>query len=114
MKVYCLIQKDRHYDTAVTVFADKAESIQTAAARIERDVNRWRKDDGKPLLSVLEIAELGVMTEQQVRERETFPPESDHFGLHDSMLQGDEPWVFYCNAYEDGPTFRVVETTLVK
>lgn len=114
MKVYVLIQEDRRYDTAVTVFVDKAESIQTAASRIERDVNRCRKDDNVRELSVLEIAEYGVMTCKEVRGIERFPSEQDHFGLNDSMRDGDEPWVFYCNAYDDGPTLRVVETNLVK
>lgn len=114
MKVYCLIQEDRHYNAEVTVFADKDEAIGTAAARIERDVNRFREVDKKPLLDVIDIAQLGVMTIKQIRDRESSPPENDHFGLNEAMINGETPWVFYCHAYDDGPTFRVVETELVK
>ncbi len=111
MKVYVLIQEDRHYDTVVTVFKDRAESTQTAAARIQRDVNRWRAAYCKSQLAVEQIVELGVMLSDDMLVRDI---EDESFGLTESMMSGDEPWVFYCNAYDDGPTFRVVETDLVK
>ncbi len=112
MKVYVLIQEDRHYDTAVTVFADKEEAIHTASARIQPDVNRFRT---KMKLSVMEIAELGAMTAQQILDHSgLLQSEREQFGVPGLAVHGDDPWIFYCCAYDDGPTFRVVETDLLK
>lgn len=106
MKVYVLIQEDRHYDTAVTVFADKQEAISTAAARIHRDVMRYRDDICDPI-SIEELAVAGAGAQD----------EYGRIGLTDFMradTDADGGWLWYCNAYDDGPTARIIETNLVK
>lgn len=89
MKVYVLIQEDRHYETDVDVFADKDEAIQTASARIERDVNRWCKSTPK---TIEEIVAQGIARAE--------------------TLGGDYVW--HINAYDDGPTFTLREKDVIK
>jgi hypothetical protein len=74
-------------------------------------VNRWREDDGKKKLTVEEIVSLGTSTSDELLVQDI---NEEGFGLNESMVAGDSPWVFYCAAYDDGPTFWVVEKELIK
>lgn len=92
MKIYLLVEEDRHFDVEVTPYADADEAIQTAAMRADPFVNQDKAGGEK--LSLESIIELGKAS------------------LNEAMRQ--DYWIWNLTTYDDGPKFRVVERTLIK